>query len=104
MTRELQKKFILEVATKHNLTSTVIEALFLLVDENKHWRCKGYNALELAFNRLKTYTEQEQLMFIEKAIVGQYRGLVWEKKPMQTIFSNDISKSKTFQINQAFEK
>jgi hypothetical protein len=99
MTIEKQKEFILVVAKEFNLTSKVIEMLFLLVDENSFWRRKGYNALRLAFKKLVTYTEQEQIEFIERAIIGHYRGLVWSKKqqPKQEI-------SRTEQIHNLFRQ
>lgn len=101
MTKEHQKEFVLKVAQKYNLTSKVIEMLFLLVDENKHWRTKGENALSLAFSKLVTYTEQEQIEFIEKAIIGHYRGLVWKAKeqPKQV-----QELSKTEQIHNLFRQ
>lgn len=77
---EQQKNIILKVANEHSLSSNVIEALFILVDENKHWRQKGENAVRLAFKRLVTYSESEQLKYIENAIIGQYRGLCWGSK------------------------
>ena len=80
MTKDIQKNIILRVAQEYNLTEKVVDALFTLVDENKHWRTKSDNALRLAFKKLITYTEDEQLDFIEKAIIGQYRGVVWKAK------------------------
>lgn len=99
MTKEHQKEFVLKVAQEYNLTSKVIEMLFLLVDSNSHWRCKGENALSLAFKKLVTYTEEEQIEFIEKAIIGHYRGLVWKAKPKQ---AQQISK--TEQIHNLFRQ
>ena len=101
MTKEKQKEFILVVAKEFNLTSKVIEMLFLLVDENSHWRCKGYNALRLAFKRLVTYTEQEQIEFIEKAIIGHYRGLCWKAKEQP---KQNQQLSKTEQIHNLFRQ
>lgn len=101
MTKEKQKEFVLLVAQKHNLTSKVIESLFMLVDENKHWRCKGINALELAFRRLATYSEAEQIQHIEKAIIGQYRGLVWRAKEQPKQIQQ---LSKTEQIHNLFRQ
>ena len=99
MTKEHQKEFVLKVAQEYNLTSKVIEMLFLLVDENSFWRRKGYNALRLAFKKLVTYTEEEQIEFIEKAIIGHYRGLVWKAKPKQV---QEISR--TEQIHNLFRQ
>lgn len=101
MTKEKQKEFMLAVAQEYKLSSKVIEMLFLLVDENKHWRTKGENALSLAFGKLVTYTEQEQIEFIEKAIIGHYRGLVWRAKeqPKQV-----QELSKTEQIHNLFRQ
>lgn len=103
MTKEKQKEFVLQVAQEYKLTSKVIEMLFLLVDENSHWRCKGTNALRLAFKKLVTYTESEQIEFIEKAIIGHYRGLVWKAKETQLV-TEDVSKSKMYSIYKSFEK
>lgn len=101
MTKEKQKEFMLAVAQEYKLSSKVIEMLFLLVDENSFWRCKGYNALRLAFSKLVTYTEQEQIEFIEKAIIGHYRGLVWSKKPQPKQVQE---LSKTEQIHNLFRQ
>ena len=80
MTQEQQKNIILRVAQEYHLSEKVLESLFTLVETNKHWRTKSDNALRLAFKKLITYTEEEQLEFIERAIIGQYRGLVWKAK------------------------
>lgn len=87
---ELQKNRMFDLANTYGFTSNVLQLLMLLVNENKHFRQKSINQMTIEFNRLITYTEQEQIQFIENAIARGYRGLVWKKK--HEVVSNELSK------------
>jgi hypothetical protein len=76
---ERQKQIMRELAESKGLSEKVIQLLELLCEE-RFWRNKSINAIELSLNRLVTYEEIEQIKFIENAIINNYRGLVWQKK------------------------
>jgi hypothetical protein len=96
---ELQKNRMFELANTYGFSSNVLQLLMLLVDENKHFRQKSINQMTIEFNRLITYTEQEQVEFIENAIARGYRGLVWCKKDKP----KDIIQSKVEQAYNLFK-
>jgi len=76
---ERQKQIMRELAESRGLSEKVIQLLEMLCEE-KFWRNKSINAIELNLNRLSTYDEVEQIEFIENAIMKGYRGLTWSKK------------------------
>jgi len=59
-----------------NLSSKVIETLFILA-ENKKWYDKPETAIRMAVKKLSEFREDFQIELIERAISGNYQGIVF---------------------------